>query len=528
MVAQEQDQKITYTTMSMEQAGAFNRAFDAALDKVMGQLGREYSMQIGGQPKTASSTFEDRSPNDTRVVLGRFQDAGEPDAQAAIEAARHAYREWSHTSWQDRVKVLRQAAENFRGRKYEIAAWLALEAGKARLEAMGEVEEAADLITAYTGHMENNNGFVRKMGQLSPQEVNHSILRPYGVWIVIAPFNFPVALATGMMTGALLGGNTVVFKPSHETPLTGELVYRCLVDAGLPAGALNYLTGFGNSLGEALSGNAGVDGVAFTGSKRVGTHIYREFSRERPRPVIAEMGGKNPVIVTDLADLEKAVEGTTRASFGYSGQKCSAASRVYVQEGVAQEFMQRFVARTKELVVGNPTEEAVFMGPVINESAYQRFAEAAARCREDGEVLTGGRHLTQGDLQYGYYCEPTICKLPSDHPFFYEELFVPLVAVTPVRSLDEAISLANQSEYGLTAGIFSEDQQEVQTFLDTIEAGVVYVNRKGGATTGAWPDIQSFGGWKASGSTGKHGLGGHYIQQFMREQCQTVVTEIPA
>lgn len=525
MVTQEQDEKITYSTMSVGQAEALNRAFGQALDAARGQLGREYPIYIGGQRRTAGATFEDRSPNDTRVVLGTFQDAGDNEAREAVEAARHAFDQWSHTPWQERLVILRRAADNFRARKYEIGAWLAMEAGKTRLEALGEVEEAADLITAYSGYMEQNNGYVRKMNQLSPEELNHSVLRPYGVWIVIAPFNFPAALATGMIAGALIGGNTVVFKPSHETPLTGAKVYECLVDAGLPAGALNYLTGYGASLGAALTTQEQADGVAFIGSARVGCQIAREFTQARPRPVVAEMGGKNPVIVTDHADLDKAVEGTTRAAFGYSGQKCSAASRVYVLEGIADEFIRRFVDRTNELVVGDPVDEAVFMGPVINENAYKRFAEAADRSRRDGKVLTGGHQLTGGDLRYGYYCEPTIAQLPAEHPYFQEELFVPLIAITTVTSLDEAIRWANASEYGLTAGIFSEDESEVQTFLDRIEAGVVYVNRKAGATTGAWPDVQSFGGWKSSGSTGKSALGAYYVPQFMHEQNQTVVSD---
>lgn len=525
MVTQEQDQKITYSTMSVGQAEALNRAFGQAVDTVHGQLGQEYRIYIGGEPRTVGTTFEDRSPNDTRILLGTFQDAGEREARDAVQAARRAFDQWSHTPWQERLVILRRAADNFRARKYEIGAWLAMEAGKTRLEALGEVEEAADLIGAYSGYMEQNNGYVRKMNQLSPEEANHSVLRPYGVWIVIAPFNFPAALATGMIAGALIGGNTVVFKPSHEAPLTGAKVYECLVDAGLPAGVLNYVTGYGAPLGEALTAQEGADGVAFIGSARVGCQIAREFNQKRSRPVVAEMGGKNPVIVTDHADLDKAVEGTTRAAFGYSGQKCSAASRVYVLEGIAEEFIGRFVDRTKELVVGNPVREDVFLGPVINETAYNRFAEAVGRSRQDGQVLTGGRQLKDGDLRYGYYCEPTIARLPAVHPYFQEELFVPFIAVTTVKSLDEAIRLANTSEYGLTAGIYSEDQGEIDSFLDRIEAGVVYVNRKAGATTGAWPDVQSFGGWKASGSTGKSALGAYYVPQFMHEQNQTVVSD---
>lgn len=526
MVTAAKDLKITYTTMSVDQIDAFNRAFDEALSAVMNDLGREYSVYIGGEAvQPGGDTLEDRSPNDTRILLGRFPDTGEAEAQRAIRSARDAFISWSNTPWQERLAVLRRGAENFRDRKYEIGAWLAIEAGKPRMEAMGEVEEAIDLISVYSDEMEANKGFVKPMGQLSPAEVNRSVLRPYGVWAVIAPFNFPVALATGMVAGALIGGNSVVFKPSHETPLTGLLVYQCLADAGLPPGVLNYVTGHGARLGEALSGAQDIEGIAFIGSRAVGCHIYAEFSAKRPRPCIAEMGGKNPVIVTDSADLDKAVEGTVRAAFGYSGQKCSAAARVYVMRGVAAEFRRRLVERTRELVVGNPTRADVFMGPVINEAAYKRFQDASARARADGEVLTGGEVLTDGDLRYGYYCAPTIADLPAEHEFFRDELFVPFLVMTEVDSLEQALDLANNSEYGLTAGIFSEDQNEIDTFLNRIEAGVVYVNRKGGATTGAWPGVQSFGGWKASGSTGKSALGKYYVPQFMREQNQTVVSD---
>jgi 1-pyrroline-5-carboxylate dehydrogenase len=493
---------------------------------VKSQLGKDYPIYIDGEARTpAGAMFEDRSPNDNRILLGRFQECGPAEADAAVQAAKGAFEVWSHTPWPERLSVMRRAAGNFRDRKFEIAAWLTLEAGKPRLEAMGEVEEAADLIITYCDQLEQHEGFVLKQGQLSPEEVNYSILRPYGVWVVISPFNFPVALTTGMLAGVLIAGNAAVFKPSSETPLTGVKVYECLADAGLPRGALNFVTGSGNQIGEALSSHSLIDGVVFTGSYQVGSHIYREFSKIRPRPVIAEMGGKNPVIVTKYADLDKAVEGTARAAFGYSGQKCSAASRVYVEEAVADEFLRRLVERTEQLVLDDPARPETFLGPVINERAYRRFQEATERARSDGEVLTGGVVLSNEDHANGYYCAPTIARLPSDHEYFSEELFVPFIAAATVKSLDEALELANKSEYGLTAGLFSEDPREIETFLDRIEAGVVYVNRRGGATTGAWPGVQSFGGWKASGSTGKAALGPYYVQQFMREQNQTVVSE---
>jgi 1-pyrroline-5-carboxylate dehydrogenase len=526
MVTQPKDAKITYSTMSVEQLDSFNAAYEQALAQVSTQLGREYPVYISNQPvSTDGATFEDRSPSDQRVLLGTFQECTPRHAQQAVAAARGAFPAWSHTPWQERLVVLRRAAENFRDRKYEMAAWLSLEAGKSRLEAMGEVEEAADLINTYADQVEEHNGFVIRLGQLSSSEVNYSVLRPYGVWAVISPFNFPIALTTGMLAGALMAGNTAVFKPSEQTPLTGVKVFECLRDAGLTVGALNFVTGRGDDIGEALSSNPDVDGIAFTGSARVGTHVYREFSSERPRPCIAEMGGKNPVIVMNDADLEKAVEGIARAAFGFSGQKCSAASRVYVHRAVADDFLRRLVDRTLQLSVGDPAKSDVFTGPVISEIAFDRFKESCRRAKLDGEILVGGTVIDDGESSHGFFCRPTVARLPKDHPFFYDELFVPLLAVASVDSFDEAIALANDSKYGLTAGIFTENQHIKDRFLDEIEAGVAYVNRKSGATTGAWPGVQSFGGWKMSGSTGKSALGPYYVQQFMHEQTQTVVSD---
>jgi 1-pyrroline-5-carboxylate dehydrogenase len=465
VVTEPKQMKITYSTMNVEQLDAFNAAYEKALVHVSSELGREYPVYISNQPvSTVGATFEDRSPSDQRVLLGTFQECGLEHARQALAAARAAFPTWSHTPWRERLSVMRRAAEIFRDRKYEMAAWLSLEAGKSRVEAMGEVEEAADLIDVYAQQMEDHDGYVITLGQLSPAEVNHSVLRPYGVWVVISPFNFPIALTTGMLAGALIAGNTAVFKPSEQTPLTGVKVFECLRDAGLPVGALNFVTGRGNDVGEALSSDPDVDGVVFTGSARVGTHVYREFSRDRPRPCIAEMGGKNPVIVMDDADLDKAVEGTARAAFGFSGQKCSAASRAYVHRAVAGEFERRLVARSLELTIGDPAKADVFTGPVISQVAYERFQESCRQARMDGEILCGGTVIGDGELAHGFFCRPTVARLPKDHPFFYEELFVPLIAVTSVESFDEAIALANDSQYGLTAGIFSQNQHIIDRF----------------------------------------------------------------
>jgi 1-pyrroline-5-carboxylate dehydrogenase len=295
----------------------------------------------------------------------------------------------------------------------------------------------------------------------------------------------------------------------------------------VPGGAFNFVTGSGEAVGDPLTHHSEVDGVIFTGSKEIGLGLVRSVSTDWPKPVITEMGGKNPVIVTARADLGKAVEGVAKSAFGYSGQKCSAASRVYVERPVYDTFVERLTARTAGLKVGDPAERDVYTGPVIDARAVARFEAAAALAVKDGgKVRAGGHRLTEGEFGNGTFVAPTVVDgLPPDHDLFKRELFLPFLVVAPVESLDEAITRANDTEYGLTAGIFSEDPGEIERFFDRVEAGVLYANRKGGATTGAWPGAQSFPGWKASGSTGKGGLGPYYVQQFMREQSRTVVVD---
>jgi 1-pyrroline-5-carboxylate dehydrogenase len=294
----------------------------------------------------------------------------------------------------------------------------------------------------------------------------------------------------------------------------------------MPAGAVNYVTGSGSEVGEPLALHPGVDGVIFTGSKEVGFDLFRRVGTDFPKPCITEMGGKNPTIVTAKANLDKGVEGVARSAFGFSGQKCSACSRVYVERPVYDDFVERLTRRARELKVGNPEERDVFVGPVIDDRAVQRYEEAVSAAA-GGRIRTGGQRLTEGALAKGRYVTPTVVDgLPTDHELFKRELFLPFVVVAPVGSLDEAIALSNDTEYGLCAGIFSEDRAEIERFFDGIEAGVVYANRKGGATTGAWPGCQAFCGWKGSGSTGKGGLGPYYVQQFMREQSQTIVADL--
>lgn len=512
--------KITYSTLSADNED-LQASFDEALEQARAELGRTYPMLIGGEERHSDDTFEDRSPIDRDIVVARFPRGTRDDVRDAIAAARAAYPGWRDTPWRDRLAIMRRAAELISERAFHYAALMALEVGKNRLEALGDVEETADLLRYYSDEFERADGFVKPMGSLSDAEHTRSVLRPYGVFAVISPFNFPMALAGGPAAGAMIAGNTVVLKPSSDAPLMGWMFADAMRDAGLPAGVLNVVTGSGETVGAELEANPGIDGMVFTGSYEVGMGLQRGFTRDYPRPIITEMGGKNPAIVMPSADLDEAAEGVMRSAFGFDGQKCSANSRVYVHREVARPFVERLVEKVRTIRTGDPTRRDNWMGPVINQRALDKFTTAVEEARADGGTIEIGGET---DTTTGYFPSPTVVTgLPLDHRLFRDELFVPFLVVGEVDSLDQALHESNDTPYGLTAGIFSRDDGEVRRFLDTIQAGVVYVNRRAGATTGAWPGIQSFGGWKGSGSSGKGGLGPYYVQQFLREQSQTII-----
>jgi len=515
--------KITYATLRNDNV-QLHAQFEAGVAKVRAELlGGYHRNYVGGAERDGDGTFEKRSPIDGSV-MGTFAKGTRQDVRDAIAAAREAFPAWGHRPWQERVAILRRVADVISQRQMEFSALLAMEVGKNRLEALGDVEETADLIRWSCDMIERNDGFDHPMGNLGDETVHtRSVLKPYGVWAVISPFNFPMALAAGPAGGALVAGNTVVLKPSPQGSFTGYKLYECLRDAGLPAGVFHFLPG-GDEVGQLVVDHKGVDGITFTGSYAVGMKIYKEFSKGVPRPAVCEMGGKNPAIVSAKADLDLAAEGVLRSAFGFSGQKCSACSRVYVERAVANEFTGKLADRAARLRVGDPLDRDVYMGPVIDDEAVERFKEAVKEARKEGRVLAGGEVLSDEEPRGNYVAPTVVAELPPDHRLFRDELFVPFVTVAPVDSLDEALKLANDTEYGLTAGFYSEDPAEVDQFLGRIEAGVVYVNRKAGATTGAWPGVQPFGGWKGSGSSGKAGGGLYYVQQFMREQSQTVIS----
>lgn len=516
--------RVTYATLTPDNE-PLNEAYEAGIEVARGWLGAEIwaPTELGGRPAAGSEPTDVLSPADPAVVVARVHESSPEAVQAAIAAAKAAAPGWAATPWQDRVALMRRVADLISDQAAPLAALMTMEVAKNRLEALGDVEEAAVFFRYYADQMEHHDGFVQPMDRLSDAEETRSVMRPHGVWGVISPFNFPMALAAGPAAAALVAGNTVVIKPSVQGSHVAWKLYEALLAAGLPDGVVQLVPG-GDEAGRAVVASDDVDGLTFTGSYDAGMAIIAARQQGYPRPVIAEMGGKNAAIVSAEADLDTAAQGVARSAFGFSGQKCSACSRVYVERSVYPEFLERLTEKAGAVVIGDPLDRDTFVGPVVDADAVARFADAVEHARSAGRIAAGGEVLAGTEGYPGSYVTPTVAAdLPLDDRLFREELFVPFVAVSPVEDLATAMREANGTVFGLTAGFFSTDDAEVDWFLREIEAGVVYVNRPAGATTGAWPGVQPFGGWKGSGSSGKAGGGLYYVAQFMREQSQSVV-----
>lgn len=520
------DFKLTYATM-FDPPEEMHARYEVALAQVKANLGRTCAMVINNKDHFSEENFENRSPINTDWVLAHFPQGTAHDADLAMAAAQAAFPKWSAMRWQDRVALVRRAAAKIEERLYELAVVTTLNVGKNRLESLGDIQEAADLLRAACDSMERNNGYTVEMGSepLPGYTVhNLSVMKPYGAWLIISPFNFPSSLTCGPTGAALVAGNTVVTKPSVETAWPVRLLAECFRDAGLPDGVFNYVTGQNEPLGQALLDSKAVDGLTFTGSYQVGMKIYREASKFRyPRPVVLEMGGKNAAVVSRNADVERASWGIVRSGFGAQGQKCSAPSRVYADANIYDDLVKRVAEIAKSLSVGDPTERNVYLGPLVRERAYRNYVEYCQELSQAGEIVTGGRTITTGALAKGFYVEPTVVtKVPRTHRLWKHEMFVPLLMIERVETLQEAFEQANDTDFGLTGGFFGTPE-EAEEYLRRIEVGVAYVNRSQGACTGAWPGYQSFGGWKASGCSGKGSGGPYYLLSYMREQSQTVV-----
>jgi 1-pyrroline-5-carboxylate dehydrogenase len=518
--------RLTYATM-FDPPPEMHERFDAALVTVHSMLGGRHSLFLNGADTTAAHYVSRSSPIDNDIQLGDFAVATEQDARAAMDAAHRAFPAWRAAPASERVRLMRRVADVMEARVYEIAAALALEVGKNRMEALGEAQETVDFFRHYADDFEQHGYYEHELpNDPLPNVVsrNRSVMRPYGAWVVIAPFNFPLALAGGPAAAALVTGNTVVVKGATDTPWAGRLLADCIRDAGLPPGVFQYLSGSGREVGEALSSHTATAGITFTGSVAVGTQLLQRMaSGPWPRPCIAEMGGKNPCIVTARANLDDAAAGIVRSAYGMGGQKCSALSRLYVDRAVADELTERMRAQIDAIRIGDPTRRENWLGPVINANAAANHVRYLHELDAGGaRLITGTDALDSAELERGHYVRPMLAEASIAHPLWRHEMFLPILMLHRVSNRDEAMQLANDTSLGLTAGFYG-DADEVPWFHENIEAGVTYANRRQGATTGAWPGYQPFGGWKGSGSTGKAIASFYYLAQYQREQSRTVV-----
>jgi aldehyde dehydrogenase (NAD+) len=458
---------------------------------------RVYNHLIGGEWAASASgqTFENRSPADTRDLIGTFQAGNADDVNAAVEAAKHAYESWRLVPAPKRGEILFRAAELLLQRKEQYARDMTREMGKVLQEARGDVQEAIDMLYFIAGEGR------RLYGQTTPSEMPNkfqmSVRVPLGVCGIITPWNFPMAIPSWKILPAIILGNTVVIKPAEDAPLSTYNFVQCLVDAGLPPGVVNIVTGYGPDAGEPLVQHPDVKVVAFTGSTAVGQQITKTAA-ETMKHVALEMGGKNGIIVMDDADIDLVVQGVLWGAFGTTGQRCTASSRLIAHRSIADELGQKLAAKAEQIVIGNGLDEQVTMGPSINEDQYKIVCDYVEIGKGEGAtVVTGGERLRDGSYAQGYFHQPTIFgDVKPDMRIAQEEIFGPVTAIIPIDSLDEAIKVANGVKYGLSSSIYTRDVNAAFRAIRDLDTGIVYVNAP---TIGAEIHLP-FGGTKATGN----------------------------
>ncbi len=507
------------TFVRMQKAGKeseFHRLYEEALKAAEKYLHKEYPIIVGNEI-TEKEKISDISPIDGSEIA-KFQMASPESINRALDILHSGWKGWYEKGYVERARIMLDAADRIAEEKYLISALLAYENGKNRTEAMADVDEGIDFLRYYALNMIENQGFAKLTGKGYDNEESFSIMKPYGVFAVIPPFNF-YAITVGMTAGPLTVGNSVLLKSSSDIPISTYLTVKILHECGVPKEALAFITGSGSTVGKYVVESDRVSGIVFTGSREVGMDIYHRAQAKKPKPVITEMGGKDAVIVTAKADLSKAVEGVFRGAFGFSGQKCSATSLVYVEENIYDEFIRRLKERSKGVQPDDPRKKETFVNPVVNRSAFDKFKSLEPKFKEYGDVIVGGKSLDRP----GYYVEATIiANVKRDSYLAQNELFLPVLGIIKVKDLKEAVAEINKSEYGLTGGIFTEDYDEIQYYFNNVEVGVIYANRTRGASTGAMVGSQPFVGWKLSGSSGKGTGSYYYLPQFLREQSQTI------
>jgi 1-pyrroline-5-carboxylate dehydrogenase len=487
------------------------RAMRAALDRVVGQLGREYPLIIGGERIETEKKIHSINPARPAQVVGVHQQAGAAEVEPAMKAALKAFESWSRTPVETRVSLLLGAAATIRQQHFEFCAWLTYEVGKNWAEADADVGETIDFLEFYA--REALRLAAAKTPIQFPGERNELHYVPLGVGAVIPPWNFPFAIMAGMTAAAIVCGNTVVLKPSSDAPTIAAKFMEVLEEAGLPAGVVNFCPGSGATFGNALVEHPQVRFISFTGSKAVGLQIHERAARTPPGQIwikrtVLEMGGKDSILVCADADLDAAVAAVAASAFGFSGQKCSACSRAIIETPVYEEFIARLLKCVAKLTVGDPVENHN-LGPVVNEGALKSMLIYIEKGKQEGRLIAGGRAVETADG--GYFLEPTVfAGIAPDAVLAQEEVFGPVLALIEVASFEEGLKVANNTEYGLTGSIYSTDRKKLDIARREFHVGNLYFNRK---CTGAMVGAHPFGGFNMSGTDSKAG-GPDYLLLF--------------
>ncbi|MCS7460430.1 L-glutamate gamma-semialdehyde dehydrogenase [Paenibacillus doosanensis] len=494
-----------------------SRRLEEALGQVQSELGRTYPLLIGGEAIETEDVLVSLNPSRSDQIIGKVAKADRSWAEKAIQSAAQTFRSWSKTPAVQRAEYLLKGAATLRRRKHEFNAWLMLEAGKSRVEADADTAEAIDFLEYYARQMIALSG--RGGKELIPLAGEHNELHyiPLGVGIVIPPWNFPLAIMAGMTTAAVVAGNTVVLKPSSQTPVIAakfvELMYGC----GLPSGVIQFAPGSGSEIGDYLVEHPLARFVSFTGSRDVGVRIQELSARVAPGQIwlkrfVGELGGKDSILVDAEADLEAAARGIVASAFGYSGQKCSACSRAIVHQDVYETVLSRCKELTQALKVGDVTDMTVDTGPVIDRASFQKIMDYIDIAKEEGRIVTGGQALPLP----GYFIEPTIvADAAIDSRIMQEEIFGPVVAFASCKDFDEGLAMVNDSEYGLTGSVYSNNREHIARAKAEFHVGNLYINRK---CTGAVVGVHPFGGFNMSGTDSKAG-GPDYLLLFTQSKA---------
>jgi 1-pyrroline-5-carboxylate dehydrogenase len=499
------------------------QAMRDALAKVKSELGREYPLVIGGERIKTDSKLDSINPANRTEVVGRFQKATKELATRAVETAYETFQTWKKTTAQERADLLFRVADILRQRKHELSAWMIYEVGKTWPEADGDTAEAIDFCEFYAREMLRYAGPQPLTN--NPGEDNRLEYIPLGVGAVIPPWNFPLAIMAGMTSASFVTGNTVVLKPSSDAPTIAYKFFEILEEAGLPAGVVNFMTGSGAEVGDVVVDHPKTRYVAFTGSKEIGLRINERAAKAQPgqiwiKRVVAEMGGKDAIVVAADANLEEAATGIVQSAFGFQGQKCSACSRAIIDAQVYEPMLEKIVAKTAQIKVGNPSETTTAMSAVINEKAFRTITDYIEKGKaEGGRVLAGGG----SDGEQGFFIEPTvIADVKPGDTIEQQEIFGPVLAVIKANDFDDALKIANDTEFGLTGALYSADEAKLARAREEFHVGNLYLNRK---CTGALVGVHPFGGFNMSGTDSKAG-GRDYLLLFM--QGKSIATKVGA